>query len=62
MLKQMDCKPRLYFVFTNSFGDQTTIEKDLRSDGIEDLFWAIRDALQGCGFAQQTVDEWFPVE
>jgi len=62
MLKQMDCKPSLYFAFTNEFGNRTVVEKDLRSGGIEDLFWAIREALAGCGFSKETIDQWFPEE
>ena len=58
----MENKPSLYFVYTNTFGDVTAIEKDLRGDGIEDLFWAIREALAGCGFSKETIDQWFPEE
>ena len=54
--------PSLRFVLTNEFGDQTDITKDLSSANMEDLFWAIRDALAGCGFARETIEQWFPDE
>jgi hypothetical protein len=55
-------KPSLRFIFTNEFGDQTDISKDLRGSGIEDVFDAIREALAGCGFGKETIDQWFPEE
>jgi hypothetical protein len=55
-------KPTLRFILTTEFGDVTDITKDLNGTGIECLFWAIRDALAGCGYAKETIEEWFPVE
>lgn len=55
-------KPSLRLVFTTEFGDKTDITKDLISSGIDDLFYAIRDALAGCGFSQELINSWFPEE
>lgn len=52
-------KPSLRFIFTNEFGDTTDITKDLHTSAIDDLFWAIRESLAGCGFAKETIEEWF---
>lgn len=55
-------KPSLRLVLTSEFGDVTDITKDLSGAGMEDIFWAIRDALAGCGFNHDTIDQWFPEE
>lgn len=54
------CKPTLRIILTNEFGDTTDITKDLNGSGIESVFEALRSALAGCGYAQETIDEWFP--
>ena len=55
-------KPQLRFILTTEFGDVTDITKDLGGSSIEDLFWAVRDAIAGCGFAKENIDQWFPTE
>jgi len=55
-------KSTLRLVLTNSFGDITDITKDLYGCGIADVYNALREALAGCGFIQDTIDEWLPNE
>jgi len=55
-------KPTLQLVFTNEFGSVTDITKDLGGSEMEEVFWAIRYALAGCGFASETINQWFPEE
>ena len=62
MFQQPTEKPMLKFTFTNSFGDTTEVVKDLNGDAIENLFWAIRDCLAGCGFSEKTIEDWFSAE
>ena len=52
----------LRLVFTGIFGDQTDIIKDVGIGDMETIFQALREALAGCGFSQQTIDDWFPGE
>ena len=55
-------KPTLRVVYTNSFGDTSDVKIDLKDDTIESVFWAIRQAIMGCGFSEKSVDGWFPPE
>lgn len=55
-------KPALRVVYTNSFGDESDIKLDLKDDTIESIFWAVRQAIMGCGFSEKSVDDWFPLE
>ena len=48
--------------FENEFGDVTEVSKSLLSTEMYHVFMAIRETLLGCGYAQQTVDEYFPLE
>ena len=59
-IKLPDQKPSLQFIFITEFGDKTDIKIDLHDSSMESLFWAIRDALAGCGFAKGTIEQWFP--
>lgn len=55
-------KPTLQFILTTEYGEKTEVNKDLYDSSIESLFWAIRDALAGCGFGKETIEQWFPEE
>ena len=55
-------KPTLHLIYTNSFGDESNIKLDLKDDTIESIFWAVRQALMGCGFSEKNVNDWFPSE
>ena len=53
---------QLIFTLINEFEDKTTVEKTLMDDGIESIFWAIRECLAGCGYSQDTIDDWFSID
>ena len=55
-------KPTLQVVYTNSFGDKSEVKLDLENDTIESIFWAVRQAIMGCGFSESNVNDWFPLE
>ena len=54
--------PTIRVVFDNGLGDITDITKTLSSPAIDDIFYAIREALAGCGFAKENIDYWFSEE
>jgi len=58
----METQPNLRIVLTTEFGHKTDISIDLADESMDSVFWAIRDALAGCGYAKETIDEWFPNE
>jgi len=61
MLPEMK-QATLRIVFTNPFGDSTDITKTVGEGTIGNIFEAVREAIMGCGFAKESVDEWFPEE
>jgi hypothetical protein len=58
-IEQPDQKATLEFIYTNEFGDRTEIKIDLMDTTMHGLYWGVRQALAGCGFAEKTIDEWF---
>ena len=50
----------LEFIYTTEFGDRSEIKLDLYDATIGSVFQAVRQALAGCGFAQSSIEEWFP--
>jgi hypothetical protein len=52
--------PTLRLILTNEFGDQTDITKTLTGSSMDQIYPAIREALLGCGYGAETIDEFFP--
>lgn len=56
-------KPTLEFTMTSEFGDKTTIVKELvGGSSLDELIPAIKDCLAGCGYAKESIDEFFEKE
>lgn len=53
-------KPTLRLVLASEFGIVTDITQDLTDSSMDSIFWALRAALAGCGFSQQTIEEFLP--
>lgn len=54
--------PSLKIVFTNEFGDKTTVKKSLESGHIGELVRAFREALAGIGFHHESINEYIEEE
>ena len=61
-MKQADTIPTIRLVLVNEWGDQTDITKTLTVCDMEQVYEAIREMLAGCGFGQETIDEWMGQE
>jgi hypothetical protein len=55
-------KPTLRLILTTEFGDVTDVTQDLLDSSMEHLFWAVRHALAGCGYSEESIQQWFPEE
>jgi len=49
-------------VLTNEFGDSTDITKSLTGSAMDEVYHAIGECLAGCGYADETIQEWFYAE
>jgi hypothetical protein len=54
--------PYLRLEIVDEFGNRTEVVKTLNDSGFDAVYWALRDALMGCGYDKGTVDEWMPWE
>jgi hypothetical protein len=54
--------PTLEFFITTEFGDRAKVILDLYDSSIDSVFQAVRQALAGCGYSKESIDEWFPEE
>jgi len=59
MIKQSYQTPTLRLVLTTEFGNTTDITKSLEDETMGNVYEAIREALAGCGYVKETIDEWF---